>query len=57
MHGDTIEITKEGADRTATTGTSYAKPQLFDLGAMEKVQAYYTGAYRDGPNSSYWYNG
>lgn len=57
MPGDMIEIVKEGADRTATTDIHYAKPQVFDLGAMEKVQAYYTGSYRDGPNSSYWYNG
>jgi len=34
----------------------YQSPEIFELGSLEKVQAYYTGNYYDGPQSSYWYS-
>lgn len=34
----------------------YRQPQIYSLGSLDKVQAYYTGTSYDGPNSWYWYS-
>jgi len=35
---------------------TYHKPEVYSLGSLEKVQAYYHGFYTDGDGSSYWYD-
>jgi len=52
-----IEVSVNEARETNEAPAAYRRPEVHDLGALEQVQAYYTGSYRDGPRSSYWYNG
>jgi hypothetical protein len=35
----------------------YRKPEIYSLGSLEQVQAYYEGNMVDGPDSVYYYNG
>lgn len=37
--------------------SAYRQPEVFSLGSLEKVQAYYKQPHYDGPNSWYTYSG
>ncbi len=41
----------------AAAPRTYRRPEIYSLGSLEQVQAYYHGRFRDGPRSSYWYDG
>jgi hypothetical protein len=35
----------------------YRQPEIYSLGSLEQVQAYYEGNMVDGPDTAYYYNG
>ncbi|MBH8566120.1 hypothetical protein I8748_28850 [Nostoc sp. CENA67] len=35
----------------------YRQPEIYSLGSLEQVQAFYRGTLVDGPNSAYYYSG
>jgi hypothetical protein len=35
----------------------YRKPEVYALGTLEQIQAYYEGNMVDGPDTAYYYNG
>lgn len=35
----------------------YSQPKVYSLGSLEQVKAYYQGAYIDGADRAYYYNG
>ena len=44
------------AEPARSTPSPYHAPRITVLGSLDRVQAYYTGTYWDGPNSWLYYN-